>query len=437
MSQEQLAAQIVELIGGYENIKAITHCVTRLRIEVVDVSLVQDMLLNEMDDVLGTIINEDHVQIVVGAKVKLIYDEIQKSEEKVITKAPKMGLKHKWISNVLEAINGCFGPVLVAITGAGMINALLVILLSAQIISIDSRLYMSLSQISGSVFVFLPLLVALAAATYFKCNPYLALTVGWILWVDVNELTMEHPNAFLFSIVLMVWFLSYVDHLSHKWIYKNIKAFTIPLLVLLIVIPVSLFVLNPLGLWIGNAIINGFMFMETSISWLVPLLFGVLFPLFVLKGAHYLVIPLQQVQFVTLGYATFLMPVMLISNVCQGAACFAMALRFKAKEARKNAVEAGISALLAMTEPALYTVNSKYKWPLYAAMIGGGIGSFYIGLMNVRCYGGGGANLLGLIIYIGEGTYDSLIHQVIGLLIGVLVTFCLTLIFAVTKKIGD
>ena len=220
---------------------------------------------------------------------------------------------------------------------------------------------------------------------------------------------------------------SLVETIADRVSPKAVKFFTKPLITALVCGIVMLSVLGPVGYIISNFIADGLRAME-SYGWIVTTLLGALFPLLVMTGTHYAIIPVGINNRMTLGYDTMVYPSNLASNIAQGGATLAVGVKSKVSEIKQLAFSSGITAVCGITEPALYGVNLRFRTPLYASMIGGGVGGFFVGLMGVRNYAGGSPGLLTLPSYIGEDSLRSFYMAIIGAAIAFVVAFVISFI---------
>lgn len=221
--------------------------------------------------------------------------------------------------------------------------------------------------------------------------------------------------------------MSLVEPIADRVSPKAVKFFTKPLITALVCGVVMLSVLGPIGYIISNFIADGLRAME-SYGWIVTTLIGALFPLLVMTGTHYAIIPVGINNRMTLGYDTMVYPSNLASNIAQGGATLAVGVKSKVSEIKQLAFSSGITAVCGITEPALYGVNLRFRTPLYASMIGGGAGGFFVGLMGVRNYAGGSPGLLTLPSYIGEDSLRSFYMAIIGAAIAFVVAFVISFI---------
>ena len=298
---------------------------------------------------------------------------------------------------------------------------------------------------ADAAFYFLPILLANSAAKKFKCNPYLAMMLGGMLlhpdFINMVAASKESGEAIrifllpitnagysssVLPIILIVWFMSYVEPIADRISPKPVKFFTKPLITAIVTGIVGLVVIGPIGTIISNLIASGVHSLNNYCSWLVPALVGAFTPLLVMTGTHYGLIPIGINNRMTMGYDTLIYPGMLGSNVAQGGAALAVAFKSKKSEIRQLASSAGITAVCGITEPALYGINIRFKTPLYAAMIGGGVGGFLMGILNVKNYSGGSPGFLTLPSYLGGDTLTSFYFACAGAAVSVVIAFIIS-----------
>ncbi|MGY3777129.1 beta-glucoside-specific PTS transporter subunit IIABC [Isobaculum melis] len=448
MNYQELAQTIIEKIGGQQNVSGLTHCATRLRFNLKneDKALTDD--IKNTAGVMGVVSKGGQYQVIIGSDVGSVYKEIVKEipaldgEQSSSNEKDERGVG----SRIIDTITGIFTPILPAITAAGMLKAVLSLLVVFNAIDKLSQTYIIIDFMADAAFYFLPILLAASSAQKFKTNMYLAMMVGGILLhpnftgmvAAIKEAGEGGIHLFgmpispvtygssVIPIILSVWFMSYVEPIADKVSPKVIKFFSKPLITIAIVGTVSLVVIGPFGYLISDAISNGIKALENFSPWLVPTLIGGLTPLFVATGTHYGLVPIGINNRITNGYDTVIYPGMLASNVGQGAAAMAVGFKSKNSSIKQMASSAGLTGLFGITEPALYGVNLKYKTPLYAAMIGGGLGGLFMGLTKVKNFTGGSPGLITLPSYIGDDTLQHLYFACIGAAISIVISFALS-----------
>lgn len=448
MNYQDLAKVIIDKVGGEGNVKSLTHCATRLRFNLKDDQKPDEKTLKNTPGIMGVVNKGGQYQVIIGSDVGNVYKEIITQTNIANDEVKSLEEdKRSVFAKVIDTITGIFTPILPAITAAGMLKAVLSILVVFKVLTTESQSYQIINFMADAAFYFLPILLAVSSAQKFKANPFLAMMVGGILlhpnFVAMVNIAKEGGEAIklmglpisavsysssVIPIILSVWFMSYIEPLADKVSPKAIKFFSKPMITIFVVGTASLVVLGPIGYLISDAISNGITALESVSPWIVPLLVGTFSPLLVATGTHYGLVPIGINNRMTTGYDTVIYPGMLASNVSQGAAAIGVGIKSKNSTIKQLAYSAGLTGLFGITEPALYGVNLRFKTPLYAAMIGGAAGGLFMGIFRVRNFSGGSPGLLTLPSYIGDNTLSFFYYACIGAAISIVVTFIATLI---------
>lgn len=443
MNYPELAATILENVGGEKNVSGLNHCATRLRFNLKDDKIPNTETLKNVPGVMGVVSKGGQYQVIIGSDVGSVYKEITNQTSSLGDNGDtEKGEDDRSIAaKVIDTITGIFTPILPAITAAGMLKAVLSILVVFNLISNESQTYQILNLMGDAGFYFLPILLAVSSATKFKTNMYLAIMIGGILlhpnFIDmVNSLEGAQGIRFfglpvsavsysssVIPIILSVWFMSYIEPIADRVSPKSIKFFSKPLITVAIVGTAALVVLGPIGYLISDGIASVITAIENIAPWLVPTIIGTFMPLFVATGTHYGLVPIGINNRMTLGYDSVILPGMLASNVAQGASALAVGLKSKDVTIKQVAASAGLTGIFGITEPALFGVNLRYKTPLYSAMIGGFFGGLFLGIFRVRNFAGGSPGLLTLPSYIGDDTLQHLYFASAGMVISIVISF--------------
>ena len=439
MNYQETAKGILGQVGGIENISFMTNCATRLRLNFKDESKVDLEAVKKTPGVVGAVKKGGQYQIIIGTDVGHVLSEIQKCG--TITGGEAGQEKKENLANrLMSMIAGIFAPIIPALTAGGMVKVVLTLLTFFGVVSKESQTYYIVNLIADSAFYFLPVLVAVSTAAKLKCNMYLAGVIGAVLlhpnFISLTgageavrfiglPVTLISYGSSVIPSILAIALMSVVEPLADKISPKPIKFLSKPLITLLAVAPVTLIVLGPLGYTIGTGIAAGADYLNQNVSWLVPTLMGAFMPLLVLTGMHWSFTPIIVQSYATYGCEAVMGPGSFVSNICQGAASLAVAIKTKNKELRQVATSAGVTALLGVTEPAMFGVTLKLKRPLYAVMIGGACGGLYAGINGVVRYTSGTPGLASFAIFIGENPMN-VVHAFISVGIGAAITFALT-----------
>ena len=414
-----IAEQILPLVGGKENVRNCYHCQTRLRFTLADESKADKVALEALDAVRKVMINAGVYQMVIGTDVADLFAEL---EPMLVLKpdsaapAEKKGV----VNTIIDFIAGTFQPIIPALSGAGMLRALMVILVAFKLVDTSSQTYAILNFFGDAVFYFLPLLLAFSQAQKLKCNPVLAAAFAgimmhptWNAMVAAGEsvsffgilpFTLVSYTGTVIPIILVIFVQSFIEKKLNKWIPKSVNLVFVPMLTFLVMGALALSILGPIGNIVGQGLSVVFNFLSTNASWAPAVLIGGLLPVMVMFGLHNGVAPLGVMQMSDLGYDSIFGPGCVCSNIAQGVAALVVALRTKSSKDRQISVSGGITALMGITEPVLYGVNLPKKYPLIAAMIGGGCGGLYAGITHTHRFATGSSGLPAVFLYIGDNT---------------------------------
>ena len=432
---KKLASAILEKIGGKENIEFLVHCMTRLRFNLKDQSLAKQSEIEEIPGVLGTMIQNGQFQIIIGETVPDVYEEICKqagiAQEKAIEENLDADLPKKkfGFGVIFEVISGVFAPVVTAFAGAGILKGLLTLLTNYGLMATDTGLYLILNAAADSVFYFLPFVLAYTSAKKFKTNEVMAIVIAGIYMYPtviegagtqaslfgINFYLVKYSSTVL-PIIVSVWLMSYVYKFFSKHTPSFLRVVVVPIATLLIMAPLSLVVIGPLGYNVGIYVGEFFKWLFDVAPWLGGLIDGATRPLVVFTGTHMMLSPVMINNIETLGY-DMLGPVHCVATMAAAGMCFGAFLKAR-KENNKTAIFSSfISAFIGITEPALYGVAFRFKKPLIALMIGGGVSGALVAMMGAKAISFAMPSIISLPVYTGS---------IPTILIGLLIAFVLT-----------
>lgn len=415
------ARQIAEAVGGIENIEAATHCVTRLRFALIDETKVNQKMLDAIDIVKGSFAVNGQFQVVIGqGTVNKVYAELVK--ETGIGEASKDDVKKAAAQNMnllqraVKTLADIFIPLLPAIVTAGLLMGLNNILTAegifysaksiVQVYPQWADLANMINLIAGTAFAFLPALIGWSAVKRFGGSPLLGIVLGLMLvhpdllnaWgYGAAEQSGDIPVWNLFGlevqkvgyqgqvlpILLASYLLARLELFLTKRTPEGIQLLVVAPVTLLVIGFLSFVIIGPITFAIGNALTAGLIAVFGQFSAIGGLLYGGLYSALVITGMHhtFLAVDLQLIGSKLGG--TFLWPMLALSNIAQGSAALAMMLITKDKKQRGLSLTAGISAYLGITEPAIFGVNLRYKFPFVIAMISSGIAGMFISVKGV------------------------------------------------------
>lgn len=446
VNYDKLSEEILQNIGGKENVSEVFHCVTRLRFYLKDSSLVDLEKIKQLNGVIGAQYATKQLQIIIGNDVPDVYKAVEKRIEKSLTEddsgESKKGFRIKGIFETLAAI---FLPVVPVLAGTGMIKGLIIILTTYTNVKADSGIMQLLTISSDCVFYFFPFLVAWSAAKRFKTNIPLAMALaGCLLYPIMTEgLANGEPGILIFGltvpfvkyagssipIILTVWVLSYVHPLVDRMIPKVLRLVFTPMFVMLIMTPLALMLIAPSAnyLSMGLASIVKMLFEFSPI--VAGLVVGATRPLVVLSGMHLSLGALIIENISQFGYDVIL-PINTMGTLAMAGAALGTWFKAKDSEIKTMSFSAFISAFIGITEPVIYGVLLKFRNALIATMVGGGIAGAFVATFKGTSSAYVNSSILSLPVFMGPG----FVFVCIGMAMAAAIAFVLVQVLGLPEE---
>lgn len=444
---DQLAKEIIFLIGGENNIVNLTHCVTRLRFKLKDETKTDENSLSKLKGVISIVKGNGQFQVVVGNAVEDIFNAIQRQYsigETEVKEEKKSGTLFTRALNMMSAI---LNPIVIALAGAGMIKALLVILTTTLgILDTSGGTYKILAAAGNSVFYFLPLFLAYSSAKAFKCNPYIALAIVATLMEPNFTKLMSKPgdmtsflgipvvligySGSLVPVIVSILIYSKLEKVLKKFIPKNIELFALSFVALLIMVPLTIIVIGPIGVYLADQVGNLVNFLSVKNGLLTGAVIGAGWTFLVMLGVQWGVVPIMINNISTYGYDV-IRPMIAAATFASAGAAFGVFLKAKNKENKAYALSATIPALLGgITEPIVYGISLKYRKPFIAQVIGGAIAGGFMGMMHTKAIVYVFPALTTLPAFLGE----TFVYYVIGITLAFVITAVITYFLGIDEK---
>ena len=461
MDYESVAKKILQRVGGAENVTGLVHCMTRLRFNLKDESIVDDEAVKKTKGVMGVMKKGGQYQIIIGNDVGYVYEELNKLgkfSNQVPKKKENSTEKKNILTMLMDTISGIMTPVIPAIIGAAMIKVLLTLLPMIGVLNTSGDTYQLLTVIGDRAFFFMPVLIAVSASKKFGTNVYYAASIALIMLLpnfismmttahDANEtirflglipVTYATYSYSVIPIILAVWSLKYVEKFVDKITPVITKNFLKPMLVVLIEAPIALIILGPLGAICGNVLSDVVYFIHDKLGFIAVGLVAGIHPFVVMAGMHHAFTPIKLGMIATTGYENFICIGELCSNMAQGAASLAVAIKSKNKDFKQIAGSSAFSALLAgITEPALYGVTLRLKRPMLGACIGAVAGGLFGGFFQLKCFGIATPAIVTIVQYVEESRPMSLLIAALTILITVIVAFIATMLIGFEDVVDE
>ena len=452
---------ILEAVGGADNIASATHCITRLRLVLKDESKADDDKVKSIKGVKSVIKQGGQYQIVIGNEVQNVFKEFKKLGKFGDEGASAEPVKAEGnpVQRLFGFVSGCLTPLLPAMLGTGMVKVLLTLLTTIHVMDSAGTTYSILYGMADSFFFFLPVMMGWSIAKKTGHSVPLYMVVGaTLVYPDLITLLggavegvtygtfLGQSCTYLFGflpvvcatysssvlpMLLMAPIMGWAEDFADRVSPNVLKAFLKPMIFLLICTPVVFVVLGPLGAIVGQLLAAVISFLYNTAPWLTVGLVSAAMPFIVMTGMHYALIPLMFQNLTTLGFDVVALVTMFCSNICQGAASLGVAAKTKDVETKSEGIACGISAIVAgVTEPAMYGINMRFMKPMIGAVIGAGVSGLLAGITGVKAYSmGGSPSILSLIQFIGgDSPFHSVIWGAVCAVVGIGLAFAITYI---------
>lgn len=440
----EIADTLIAALGGKENITRLFHCMTRLRFYVKDRTKINEKEILKVSGISGVNWHEDQFQVIAGNEVNEMYKALEnKGVPTDDAPAAESQSSKSVVSKIIDSITGCMTPMIPALTAAGMIKVVLSLLTTCHLVTDTSSTYQVISMIGDVTFYFMPFLIAANAAKVFRVNQSLALFIAGVylspafvsmVASDVAitlfglPITKATYSYSVIPVILMVWITHYIELLVDRITPKMVKLILNPTLVILISAPIALIVVGPLGTIIGNGLAVAINFLSAKLGFIIVGILAATFPFIVMTGMHHALTPIGLNAIATGGTDSLIFVSQVCSNIAQSGSSFAVAVKSKDENMKQLASAAGVSALMGITEPALYGVTLKLKRPVVAAAIAAGIGGIVGGLLHVSLYIAQNC-IMAIPAFIGEKGMSNLLYGIIMIVVSFVASFVLTFIF--------
>lgn len=440
----EIADTLIAALGGKENITRLFHCMTRLRFYVKDRTKINEKEILKVSGISGVNWHEDQFQVIAGNEVNEMYKALEnKGVPTDDAPAAESQSSKSVVSKIIDSITGCMTPMIPALTAASMIKVVLSLLTTFHLVTDTSSTYQVISMIGDVTFYFMPFLIAANAAKVFRVNQSLALFIAGVylspafvsmVASDVAitlfglPITKATYSYSVIPVILMVWITHYIELLVDRITPKMVKLILNPTLVILISAPIALIVVGPLGTIIGNGLAVAINFLSAKLGFIIVGILAATLPFIVMTGMHHALTPIGLNAIATGGTDSLIFVSQVCSNIAQSGSSFAVAVKSKDENMKQLASAAGVSALMGITEPALYGVTLKLKRPVVAAAIAAGIGGIVGGLLHVSLYIAQNC-IMAIPAFIGEKGMSNLLYGIIMIVVSFVASFVLTFIF--------
>lgn len=458
MDFRKSAEQVLDKIGGKENLISAAHCATRLRLVLSDESMVKKEDIENIEGVKGVFIASGQLQIIFGTgTVNKVYAEFisaagvqETSKEEMKHEAAKKG---NWFQRLIKTLGDVFVPIIPAIVAGGLIMGIMEALNfmnSNGIISINTNgyIFQIINLLSNAAFTFLPILIGYSATKVFGGNPYLGAVIGMFLihpnlqnaWTvsegydqsfsifGLYDVHMVGYQGHVIPIIIASLILATIEKKLHKIVPEIIDLFVTPLVSLLVTGFITFTFVGPIFVTLENAIIDG-------VQWLIAIPLGIgsfimggLYSATVVGGIHHMYTVIDIGQLAKYG-VTYWLPLASAANMAQGAACLAVALKTKDKKIKSLAFPSALSCMLGITEPAIFGVNLRFFKTFVCGAIGGACGALVASLFHLGASATGVTGIFAILLHL-----HSPLKYIISMCVAMAVAFILTWLFGYRDK---
>ncbi|WMN89603.1 sucrose-specific PTS transporter subunit IIBC [Vibrio parahaemolyticus] len=470
MNYPVIAKQLLEHLGGKDNLQALAHCATRLRLALKDEEKVNEEAIGELDGVKGQFKVAGQYQIIFGSGiVNQVYAEMAKqtglAEMSTNDVASAGAQKQNIVQRAVKGLSDIFVPIIPAIVAGGLLMGLFN-LLTAQGLFIEGQsiieAYPGLADLASMIntfanapFVYLPVLLAFSASKKFGGNPFLGAALGMLMvhpdllngwgfgsasvsgtvptWNILGlEIQKVGYQGSVLPVLVSAFILAKVELGLRKIIPSVLDNLLTPMLAIFITGFVTFTLVGPFTRDLGFMLGDGLNWLYDSAGFVGGALFGFIYAPFVITGMHhsFIAIETQLLADIATTGGTFIFPIAAMSNVAQGAAALAVGFTTRDTKMKGIAVPSGITGLLGITEPAMFGVNLKLRYPFLAAIVGSAVASAFITLFNVKAQALGAAGLPGIISI----SPDKISYYIIGMIISFITAFALTVVLGMREK---
>lgn len=432
------AKELVDELGGGENIINVTHCATRLRFVLKDESVVNAGKVSKITGVITAVHAGGQFQVVIGNHVRDVYQLVNgmigTEERQTEGKREKVGI----FGRLIDVISSIFAPFLYTLAACGILQGILGIFVALGAIDTAGGTYRILNFISWTAFTFLPVLISITASKKFGINLFVAVVIAcalvcpdYISMVEAGEaidflgipVQLLSYTSTVIPIILSIWIASYVERFFDRCLPVVIRNLFSPMFTIAVMVPLTLLAFGPVGNSIGGAIGGIYNYLYGLSPVIAGIIVGGLWEVLVIFGVHWGITPVTVGNYAALGYDTFT-GLQASAVFSQAGAAFGVFLKTKDKDMKGVSLSAAVTGFFGITEPAIYGVNLRLKRPMVCGCIAGAAGGAVAGAFNAVSWSYNMPGIATLPAYFKAGH----MMQFIGLLISILVAFVLAMI---------
>lgn len=458
---ETLAKEILNSVGGRDNVNSLTHCITRLRFKLKDESKAQDEVLKSMEGVVTVMKSAGQYQVVIGNQVQDVYEQIVPLLHAEQSQAVQSAEKEKLLDRFVDIISGIFQPILGIMAACGMIKGVNMLFMTLGLYAETSGGYRIINAIGDALFTFLPLFLGYTSAKKFGLKPMVGLVIGGIMcypgiqssalsgsleplytmfegtmfaspvYIDffgIPVISMDYTSTVI-PVIFIVYFASKCEKLFSKIVPDLVKFFFVPMLTLLVALPIGFLLIGPVATFGSKIIAETIISIRNVSPMLAGGLVGLTWQILVIFGLHWGFIPVYINNIVTNGYDNVMMP-FFACTFATSAVILVIMMKTKDRKMKELCLPNFISGIFGVTEPGIYGILLPLKKPFIISCIAGGIGGAFYGFCNFRKFSMGGMGIFEFPAMMEpDGSWGNLLVAGSGVLLTMLVAVILMLLF--------
>lgn len=454
MDNQAVGKRVWEAVGGEKNVNSLVHCATRLRFKLKDESVADTQKLKQDPDVIQVVQSGGQYQVVIGSNVADVYQAIV-DEQGLTDQSGTEDQSKNPLNRLIDIISSIFTPFLGAMAAAGILKGFLSLATVLGWLATDTGAYQVLFAAADGVFTFLPVMLAFTAAKKFKTNQFLSVAIAMALvYPAITQLAgaggavdffglpivlaQSGYTSSVIPIILAVWVQSKFEPLVKKVIPQFLQMIFVPMIVLLVMVPLTFLLLGPIGTVIGNGLGSLFNSIYSFSPLVAGLIMGSLWQVFVMFGMHWGFVPIMFLNIEQYGFDV-MVPMLLPAVLAQGGAALAVAIRTKDTKLRSLGISSTITSLFGITEPTVYGVTLPLKKPFVVACLSAGIGGAMIGFAGVKAFSSGLVSLLTIPTFIStnQAVESNVTMAILATALSFVLAFVGTLIVGFDETVQD
>ena len=454
MDNQAVGKRVWEAVGGEKNVNSLVHCATRLRFKLKDESVADTQKLKQDPDVIQVVQSGGQYQVVIGSNVADVYQAIV-DEQGLTDQSGTEDQSKNPLNRLIDIISSIFTPFLGAMAAAGILKGFLSLATVLGWLSADTGAYQILFAAADGVFTFLPVMLAFTAAKKFTTNQFLSVAIAMALVYPAIThlagaggavdffglpivLAQSGYTSSVIPIILAVWVQSKFEPLVKKVIPQFLQMIFVPMIVLLVMVPLTFLLLGPIGTVIGNGVGSLFNSIYSFSPLVAGLIMGSLWQVFVMFGMHWGFVPIMFLNIEQYGFDV-MVPMLLPAVLAQGGAALAVAIRTKDTKLRSLGISSTITSLFGITEPTVYGVTLPLKKPFVVACLSAGIGGAMIGFGGVKAFSIGLVSLLTIPTFIStnQAVESNVTMAILATALSFVLAFVGTLIVGFDETVQD